>query len=415
MTLLEVISSAVTSQERVDSQSDYPIPLSHDGLFANLKPKLGNPNPGTLINPISGWEISGTDTEVIDLGKSFSSKLKRKLKDTNGFGKDEFVKMLKQFLEKIGEKAGISEAGSEELKELVENTELVMGSDVAGLLFGDQDLQKKVEKTGFLMGRDVSGLVLKGSIRLEMWELVETLISNSLVDQSSCSYLVSSLVEKQRSDLLCVVIKQASDLGASELLSILKYFLRPSKEAMSSMVKVREEWDSQALLAIEKVSSKEHSKKSKVAQEASILLMLAHDGFSPSELCLHYLLASRNVDEVMFASAVSKLSGNEMSSFLRYLSKWMKKYERFPQAGPCPKAASMLGLKLCDWVPKLQDVTKYLGLVIDENFSTLVLNSDLHEELKSIERVADGLASESKVCCSVANVAESLKLGAARN
>lgn len=397
MTLLEAISNAVANQDRVDSQSDYPIPLSDDGIFANLKAKVENPNPGTLINPISGWGISGSDVEVIDLGKKFSSKLKRKLKDTNGFVKDEFVGMLKQFLEKIGEKVGISEAG------------LVVG-DQAG-----PEIQKLVEKNGFLMGRDVSGLVLKGCIRLEMWELVEILISNSLVDHSSYSYLVSNLVEKQRSDLLCVVIKQASDLGATELLSILKYFLCPSKEAVGNMVKVREEWDRESMLAIEKLSNSELTKKSKVAGEASILLMIAHDGFSTSELCLHYLLASRNVDEVMFASAVSKLNGNEMNSFIRYLSKWMKKYEMFPQAGPCPKAASKLGLKLCNWVPQLEDITKCLGLIIDENFSTLVLHSDLHEELKSVARVADGLASESKLCCFMANVVESLKLGAVRN
>ncbi|XP_010498292.1 PREDICTED: uncharacterized protein LOC104776002 [Camelina sativa] len=418
MTLLEAISNTVAKQDRVESQSDYPIPLSHDGIFANLKPKLENPNPGTLINPISGWGISGSDVEVIDLGKKFSSKLKRKLKDTNGFVKDEFVRMLKQFLENIGEKVGILEAKPDELKELKKTTELLMGTNAAGLVLGDQaglEIQELVEKNGFLMGRDVSGLILKDCIRLEMWELVEILISNSLVDHSSYSYLVSNLVEKQRSDLLCVVIKQASDLGATELLSILKYFLCPSKEAISNMDKVREEWDSEAMLAIEKVSNTELSKKSKVAEEASILLMVAHDGFSTSELCLHYLLASRNVDEVMFASAVSKLNGNEMRSFIRYLSKWMKKYEMFPQAGPCPKADSKLGLKLCNWVPELEDITKCLGLIIDENFSTLVLHSDLHEELKSIARVANGLASESKVCCFMANVVESLKQEAARN
>ncbi|CAN7021486.1 hypothetical protein BRARA_F01312 [Brassica rapa] len=389
--LLEAISNAVaTSQDRVDSHSDYPFPLSQDGIFTNVKPKVESPDPGTLINPITGWEISGSDAELIKLGKSFSSKLKSKLKDTNRFDRGEFVSMLKQFLEKIGEKVGVT-GENEEMKDLV-------------------------EKTGVLMGRDVSGLVLKGCVRLEMWELVETLVSNSLVDHSLNGYLVTSLVEKQRSDLLCVVIKQASDLGASELLSILKYFLCPSKEAVSTMVKVREEWDSEALLAIEEVSKTEVSKKSKVvAEEASILLMVAHDGFSPSELCLHYLLASSDVDEVMFSSAVSKLNGNEMRSFVRYLSKWMKKYERFPQAGPCPKAASMLGLKLCDWVPKLEDVTKCLGVIIDENFSTLALHSDLHEELKAVERVADGLASESKLCCFVANVAERLRLGDARN
>lgn len=416
--LLEAISNSLASQDRVDSHSDYPFPLSQDGIFTNVKPKVESPNPGTLINPITGWEISGSDAELIKLGKSFSSKLKSKLKDTNRFDRGEFVSMLKQFLEKIGEKVGVT-GENEEMKDLVENTELLMGKDVAGLVWGDKacsDVQKLVEKTGVLMGRDVSGLVLKACVRLEMWELVETLVSNSLVDHSLNGYLVSSLVEKQRSDLLCVVIKQASDLGASELLSILKYFLCPSKEAVSTMVKVREEWDSEALLAIEKVSKTEVSKKSKVvAEEASILLMVAHDGFLPSELCLHYLLASSDVDEVMFSSAVSKLNGNEMRSFVRYLSKWMKKYERFPQAGPCPKAASMLGLKLCDWVPKLEDVTKCLGVIIDENFSTLALHSDLHEELKAVERVADGLASESKLCCFVANVAERLRLGDARN
>ncbi|CAG7869342.1 unnamed protein product [Brassica rapa] len=389
--LLEAISNAVaTSQDRVDSHSDYPFLLSQDGIFTNVKPKVESPDPGTLINPITGWEISGSDAELIKLGKSFSSKMKSKLKDTNRFDRGEFVSMLKQFLEKIGEKVGVT-GENEEMKDLV-------------------------EKTGVLMGRDVSGLVLKGCVRLEMWELVETLVSNSLVDHSLNGYLVSSLVEKQRSDLLCVVIKQASDLGASELLLILKYFLCPSKEAVSTMVKVREEWDSEALLAIEEVSKTEVPKKSKVvAEEASILLMVAHDGFLPSELCLHYLLASSDVDEVMFSSAVSKLNGNEMRSFVRYLSKWMKKYERFPQAGPCPKAASMLGLKLCDWVPKIEDVTKCLGVIIDENFSTLALHSDLHEELKAVERVADGLASESKLCCFVANVAERLRLGDARN
>lgn len=42
------------------------------------------------------------------------------------------------------------------------------------------DIHKMVEKAGVLIGRDVSCLVSRG-FRLEMWEVVETLISNSLV------------------------------------------------------------------------------------------------------------------------------------------------------------------------------------------------------------------------------------------
>ncbi|KAG2303553.1 hypothetical protein Bca52824_032204 [Brassica carinata] len=243
MTLLEAISTAVASQERVDSQSEYPFPLSQDGVFANVKKAL------------------------------------IPLKDTNRFDRGDFLSMLKQ---------------------------AVSGEDWWG----------SCGRIWWRTLRGVSGLVLKGCVRLEMWELVETLVSSSLVDQ-----------------------RQASDLGASELLSILRYFPCPSKEAVSTMVKVREEWD------------------------------------------------------------ISKLNFNEMRRFIRYLSKWMKKYERFPQA------AVRLG----------SYGTKCLGLIIDENFSTLALHSDLHEELKVIERVADGLASESKLCSFVATVAERLKLGDAKN
>lgn len=131
--------------------------------------------------------------------------------------------------------------------------------------------------------------------------------------------------------------------------------------------------------------------KCKVAEQALFFLMgSSRRVFTLRTFFLHYLLVFPYVDEVMFASAASKLSVNKMNSFIRYLFKWMKKYERFPQVGQCPKAAYMLGLKLCKWVPKL-DVTRCLGLVIDEKFYTLDMHSDLHEELKLIERVACGL------------------------
>lgn len=86
----------------------------------NLKPKLERPNLSALINPIIGWEISGKDDEVMELGKSFSSKLKRKLKDTNMFDKSEFLSMLKQ------------------LTDLVESTEVLMDKGVCRLVWGGQ-------------------------------------------------------------------------------------------------------------------------------------------------------------------------------------------------------------------------------------------------------------------------------------
>ncbi|KDO52274.1 hypothetical protein CISIN_1g039845mg, partial [Citrus sinensis] len=180
--------------------------------------------------------------------------------------------ILNPYLEKISEKVGISTR--------------INRSD-SGYTRG------LIEKVGFLMGRDVASLVLEACIRLRIWELVETLIVHGL--------------------LLC----------------ILKYFLCPLQDAYGSMGSVRMEWESQALLAIEKASDENPSRKQLcLAKEASILLMVAHDGFSISELCLRYLLASSNIDEVMLSSAISNLNG---MSLIRYLGKWLKKFETFPQ------------------------------------------------------------------------------------
>lgn len=49
--------------------------------------------------------------------------------------------------------------------------------------------------------------------------------------------------------------------------------------------------------------------------------MIAHDEFSVSELCLHYLLASSNLDEVVLSSCISKLNGSEIMSLIQYLGK----------------------------------------------------------------------------------------------
>ena len=110
------------------------------------------------------------------------------------------------------------------------------------------------------------------------------------------------------------------------------------------------------------------------------------------------------------SSSLGKLSGKEMN-LIRYLGNWLEKYERFPQAIPCPKASSALGLKACDWVPKLEDVVKCLGFVLDENFSSLMLHPEFHEELKSIEGVVSSLAFEARFCSLMANVIEKLRAG----
>ncbi|KAJ7945974.1 putative F6A14.6 protein [Quillaja saponaria] len=137
-----------------------------------------------------------------------------------------------------------------------------------------------IEKHGVLMGKDVTGLVLEACVALDIWELIESLIVNGIVEHSCYSILITRLVEKKTSDLLCTCVRHAFDLGSSELLCILKYFLSPSKDAYNSMVDVRKEWENQAVLAIEKASDNSLKKKKLVlAKEASILLMISYDSF----------------------------------------------------------------------------------------------------------------------------------------
>ncbi|XVF27023.1 hypothetical protein REPUB_Repub14bG0070800 [Reevesia pubescens] len=222
-------------------------------------------------------------------------------------------------------------------------------------------------------------MVLEACISLEIWEFLEVLIVNGLVDHSCYSNLVVNVAAKKRSDFLCICVKHARNLGSSELLCILIYFLSPPKDGYVSMVNVRKKWKSQALLAI---------KKARLGKK------------SPN-----------NVDEVILSSSLGKLSGKEMMNLIRYLGKWLKKYERFRQAIPCPKASSALGLKACDWVPKLEKVVKCLRIVLDENFSLLMLHPEFHEELKSIKGVVSSLAFEARFCCLMENVIEKMRAG----
>ncbi|XP_042042807.1 uncharacterized protein LOC121788023 [Salvia splendens] len=266
---------------------------------------------------------------------------------------------------------------------------------------------KLVEKLGLFMGRDVKGLILEGCISLEVWDVLGSLIANGVVEHASTSNLVHKLIEKRRSDLVVLCVKHLLDLQAYDLMCILKYFLMLPGDGYRSLSSVREDWERQASLAIEKASGKGVSGQNKsLAKDAAVLIMLGHDGFSVSELCLHYILASANLDEVIFAACASKLNGEELKALIQYFGKWLRKYERFPQAGPCP-GSSALGLTVCDWIPSLGSVVKYFGFVVDEHFSSLVLHSEFHE-LRSLEEVVGSLAIEARLCGTLANLSERL-------
>ncbi|XP_015947200.1 uncharacterized protein LOC107472165 isoform X2 [Arachis duranensis] len=390
MSLLEVIKNASINSKPLDSPLDYPIVLNPDTIIPNLKPEQEDAAALCLVKPLSGWKISQADAELIDIGKKFFIQLKAKLKSGNSLESDEFIGDLNSYLNSIAEKIGVSVAINPSMPNYTKFL---------------------IDKVGYFMGKDVVGVVLDVCISFDIWDIVEALIEHGVIKHSCHSGLVTRLIEKKRSDLICTCIKHAFDLGSSEILSILRYFLSPSKDAYDSMITVKKEWENQVQLAIDGISDSSWNKKNLlVAKEASVLLMVAYDGFSASEICLHYLLASSNFNDVLLSSSFSKLNGKELINLIRYLSKWLKKYERFPQAGPCPEAAAALGLTVCDWVPKLDDVVKFLGFVLDENFSSLVLHPEFHEQLRLIEEVVSSLTAESKCCFLMADVVNKLKM-----
>lgn len=390
MSLLEVITKASASIPALAEEgADYPIVLNTEPIFLNLKHGSDGAEAQNPVKKVTGWEISQADNELVELGHKFFKKLRRNLKNTNSFGKAEFLEMVASHLENIAKKIGISTPFKKKTAE--------------GYAC------KLVEKLGVSMGRDVKGLVMEGCISLEAWELLESLIVNGVVEHGSASSLVHKLIENRRSNLVVSCVKHLSGLQAYDLMCILKYFLLLPSDGYGSLASLRKDWERQASMAIEKASGKGAGGKESLAKEAAVLIMVGHDGFSVSELCLHYLLVSANLDEVIFAACVSKLNGEELKALVQYFGKLLRKYERFPQAGPCPKGSSALGLEVCDWIPSLETVAKYFGVVVDEHYSTLVLHSEFHE-LISLEEDVSSLAMEARLCGGLANLSERLRI-----
>ncbi|MCD7468948.1 hypothetical protein HAX54_007505 [Datura stramonium] len=387
MSLLEVITKA--SITPTTSDENYSIVLNSEPVLLQLKPEKEEDDDVSLVKRGTGWRLLSTDVEVIELGQSFFKNLKKKMKKPNTFNKDEFFKLLVSYMTEIREK---------------------FGDSVHADRLDEDNIVKMIEKLGNFMGRDVKGLIMEACVVLETWEVLESLIVNGLVEHSGLSSLINNLIEKKQSWLLLLCVKHVLDIQTYDMMCVLKYFLALPKNGDSTLINVRKEWESQAMSAIEKAMDMSLGPiRMDIARDASLLLMLAHDGFSVSEMCLHYLLASRNVDEVILGACISKLTGSEIMVLILYLQKWLNKYERFPQVCPCPKAPFELGLKACEWVPSLEDIVKCLGLVIDEHFSSLVLHQEFHGELISLDEVVDSLTAEAKICGILSNLTEALK------
>ncbi|KAK1281476.1 hypothetical protein QJS10_CPB22g00850 [Acorus calamus] len=383
--LLEIITRATSDTNRA-AISFSPI-LNADDILQNLKPRneaAAAANPP--IRRVEGWAISETDAKLIESSDAFLKKLNWKLRNPKSLDRDEFLRLLTKHLGKLSTQIGVSVEPSPSSEDV----------DFA---------RAAIEKLGLVIGRDVAGPVSESCALLGIWDLLATLILQKLVvGGPSSSSLIERLIEKGESDLLCLCIKHVTNLRSSDLVSILKHFLSPPSH---SMVSVKKEWEKQGFLAIKKATK--DGKPSKAAANAAVLLMMAHDGFSPFEICLHYVFSSPDIDGLVLSSAVSMLNGVEVSRLVKYFVKWLRKYERFPFVIGLGKSIS--GLEDVVYVPSLGAVVKGLGLVFDEHFSYFVMNSGFHEEMREINGVVRALAREAELCSPLGVLMENLRSG----
>jgi len=155
------------------------------------------------------------------------------------------------------------------------------------------------------------------------------------------------------------------------------------------------------------------SKKLKTRSElyslefTAVLLAAAVDGFSAADLCLHCLVSS-SPDETVLSSVICELDTAEVLKLLRYLGKWLTKYTKSHLMGPLPLAATP-NTKISRWVPSLSLILEWVSLVFDEHYSSLVLFSEFHDELKSIEKMVKRYSKATEEWCSLASVVELLK------
>lgn len=350
-----------------------------------------------IFKELPSWKISPIDDQVIDVGTELYNRLKNtNLNENEGLTLKDFFNFINPYLLDLGNKLGLQAAKSSPATDI--NASLHLLQSMAPFL-----------------GNHVVNLLVRWCVTLKFWEPLEILLSQGLFSWHMCCDLVDKLVENNRGNLLCLYIKSTTDFRPADLLLLLRYFLRPKSD--KTLASVRDAWRNEAHLAIKLASDMKirciKSKKLKTRSElyslefTAVLLAAAVDGFSAADLCLHCLVSS-SPDETVLSSVISELDTAEVLKLLRYLGKWLTKYSKSHLTGPLPLAATP-NTKISRWVPSLSLILEWVSLVFDEHYSSLVLFSEFHDELKSMETMVKHYSNATEEWCSLASVVELLK------
>jgi hypothetical protein len=87
MTLLDIITAAASASGISTTISDpgvIPIVLNSDAIIPLLsKPTFGSSHSSSLITPVSNWNISDTDSKIIESTRALSETLSSHLQNPN--------------------------------------------------------------------------------------------------------------------------------------------------------------------------------------------------------------------------------------------------------------------------------------------------------------------------------------------
>lgn len=275
---------------------------------------------------------------------------------------------------------------------------------------------KLLRKAAPHLGQKLLSTIVRTCVVIRYWDGLQAMLASHSMVGNTFPDLVSKLVEEGHPVLLCLWIKTVRDPRFSDLLSVLKFFLKSSKPRKKRYRSIRRQWKQAALTTIARVaemglgkaaqtvedeegnenvmgnhvteSSQGKEEENEVLKEEltskAILLAAAVDEFLPCELCLHCLVASGQ-DEAVLASVLSQLDTSEVLMLLHYLEKWLKKFSRRSSLGTFSRSKKDL------WIPSLAQILQWISVILDEHYTTLILCSDFHSELRSMQLLVKGL------------------------
>ncbi|KAH7446106.1 hypothetical protein KP509_01G039400 [Ceratopteris richardii] len=266
------------------------------------------------------------------------------------------------------------------------------------------------------IGQKLLSHILRACLSCQDLDGVRAILEAQVVSGSLHHELVTSLIERDEVALLCTWSKNVSDPKFSDLLLVLKYFLKASLPAGKSLAQVRKQWRQAAISAIQRVSEILKSEENKgdisalakhknVKEEAihkALLLSVAVDHFQPHELCLHYLLSSGQ-DEAVLAAILQQLDNEEVLKLLCYLNKWLDKYSS--KSSLCTSQSK--GKE--SFVPSLNDVIQWILILLDTHMMSLILCSDFHNEIQAIQLLVKGFVDFGHMIAPLAGIMEHLR------